>query len=255
MGAPGWDDAPLVDIRAGRKPKPVTLIWPYYDNPQTLAEQLERLAALPHSVRDYLSVIVVDDGSPTHPAEAVFKGSQFLFGEAPPARLFRIKVDIRWNWLAARNIAMRHAAEGWAALTDIDHSWPLMTLAGLVAGAHDEACIYRFRRYEFKTGVEIHSHPNTFFIHKTTFWKVGGYDEALSGFYGTDGDWRRRCAASAKILTLKDYVERNEHNGDSSTTRYKRKQPEDAGKKAIIRKRGKGWRPRVLSFPYVEVQL
>jgi len=46
---------------------------------------------------------------------------------------------------------------------------------------------------------------------------------------------------------------RHEYQGDSSTTAYLRKQPEDAGVKAIIAKRGRFWAPRVLSFPYHEV--
>jgi hypothetical protein len=87
------------------------------------------------------------------------------------------------------------------------------------------------------------------------FWQVGGYDEALSGHYGTDGDWRRRCAATTNIRTLPYELERHEYEGDSSTTNYLRKQPQDAGKKAIIAKRAKGWRPRTLSFPYHEVML
>lgn len=253
MGAPGWDDARLIKLEPG-EPKPVNLVWPYYENPQTLSDQLGRLALLPHSIKAHLSVIVVDDGSPDHPAEAIARQALDQL-ELPPLRLFRLAVDIRWNWLAARNVAMYHAPEGWSALTDIDHAWPSETLAGLVGDRHDPRCIYRFQRRELKSGAPLLPHPNSFFITKETFWKVGGYDEELSGFYGTDGDWRRRCAAAATILTLPDFLERNEHDRDSSTVRYLRKQPIDAGKKAIIRKRGKGWRPRVLSFPYAEVAL
>jgi hypothetical protein len=93
------------------------------------------------------------------------------------------------------------------------------------------------------------------FMQRSVFWKVGGYDEELSGFYGTDGDWRRRCAATAKILTLSDALERHEHVGDSSTVKYLRKQLQDAGKKAIVARRGPTWRPKVLSFPYHEVHV
>ena len=42
---------------------------------------------------------------------------------------------------------------------------------------------------------------------------------------------------------------------DSSTTRYLRKQPEDAGVRQIIAARGKHWTPRTLSFPYHEVHV
>lgn len=250
MGAPGWDDAELVAIEPG-EPKTVTLVWPYYENPLWLAVQLGKLAKLPHSIKMHLRLIVSDDGSPKNPAEFVLRE----VGQPIPTRLFRLDVDIRWNWLAARNLAMKHAG-GWCALTDIDHCWPQDTLAGFIVGRHDAKIIYRLQRREHD-GTIIHPHPNTFFINVMTFWKVGGYDEALSGFYGTDGDWRRRCAKAAQIKTLNDFVERHEHQGDSSTVDYLRKQPVDAGKKAILRARAKDprWRPKTLSFPWHEVAL
>lgn len=250
MGAPGWDDAPLVEPLEGL-PKTVTLIWPYYENPVFLASQLSRLAALPYWVRSCLKLIIADDGSPTHPAADVLKGFSAL-----PTRLFRIDVDVRWNWLAARNVAMHHA-EGWCALTDIDHVWPERTLNGLICDRHAPGTIYRLSRRESlaRGGQVIHPHPNSFFIERETFWRVGGYDEALSGFYGSDGDWRRRCAATAPVATLEAFLVRHEHEGDSSTVAYQRKQPIDAKRKAIVRARGPGWRPKVLSFPWHEVQL
>lgn len=257
MGAPGWDDAPIERPELG-EPKIVTLIWPYYDNPNFLHYQLAQLRALPDSLKAYLRLIIADDCSPMTPAQAVIAADELPF----PTRLFRLDKDVRWNWLAARNLAMQHAyqgeAGGWCALTDIDHVWPKATLAALVSDAHRPGTIYRFQRLDQRSEreiVPIASHPNSFFIERATFWRVGGYDEALSGFYGTDGDWRRRCAAACPIRTLESVLVRHEHKGDSSTLRYKRKQPEDAGKKAVIAKRGKGWRPKVLSFPWHEVLL
>jgi hypothetical protein len=57
------------------------------------------------------------------------------------------------------------------------------------------------------------------------------------------------------VRTLHEELVRYEFERDSSTQRYLRKQPEDAGKKAIIKARGPRWRPRALSFPYHEVEL
>lgn len=251
MGAPGFDDAPLVTLKAG-DPKPVQFIYPYYDNPQFLERQLNMWASYSDWLRETVSVIVVDDGSPEVPAEQVLRTC--VATPRVQVRLYRIEVDVRWNWLAARNIGMRHARQGWCVLTDMDHVITQEVAAHLVCLAHDSKVIYRFSRVEH-TGAPIHPHPNSMFMTRDMFWRIGGYDETLSGFYGTDGDWRRRCAATAPVCTLSDALVRHEHIGDSSTRRYKRKQPEDAGKKALLRQRRPGWKPKVLSFPYHEVPL
>lgn len=253
MGAPGFDNAPNVVIENDpRLPKTVQLVYPYYENPIFLQRQLEQWASFPSSLRLHLRALIADDGSPNSPAEAVLKNSSFPF----PLRLFRIDVDVRWNWLAARNIALHHAADGFCLLTDMDHMLDEDAAHDLVYGKHDPTVIYRLRRREF-TGQTIHPHPNTMFLTRKMFWKAGGYDEALSGHYGTDGDWRRRLAATAPVKTLSTIITRHEYVADSSTTSYKRKQPEDAGKKLIIARRRlvKNWRPKVLSFPYHEVSL
>lgn len=230
-------------------PRNITFVYPFYENPIFLGLQLRQWTTYPPELMRQLAVIVVDDGSPNCPAVDVLRNFALPF----PLRLFRIGVDVRWNWLAARNIGMLHAI-GWTLMTDMDHMVPEATLRALVYGKLCPSYIYRFTRRE-ACGKSIHPHPNSMLMTATTFWDVGGYDEALSGFYGTDGDWRRRCAAARKVFTLPCPLERHEYEQDSSTTHYKRKQPEDAGKKAVIAARKAGWRPKVLSFPYEEVPL
>jgi len=249
MGAPGFDDAPMCSIKQGPDARDITLVYPYYENPVFLSWQVKHWTQFDAALRRHLHVIVVDDGSPKSPASEVVAGHRFDFS----LRLFRIGVDVRWNWLAARNIGMQYA-RGWCLLTDMDHVVPEQTLRSVMFGLLKERAIYRFTRRE-ANGTRIHPHPNSMLMTRDSFWHVGGYDEALSGHYGTDGDWRRRCAAARPVYTLPCPLERHEYEQDSSTTAYKRKQPEDAGKKAIIARRGPGWRPLVLSFPYAEVAL
>lgn len=254
MGAPGCDDAPVVEIAMSAALKKLTYIIPYYENPDFLRRQIEVWCAYAPRLRDHLSVIVVDDGSPNNPASGVLRRARFQF----QVRLFRIEVDVRWNWLAARNIGAHVAGPGcWLMLTDMDHVVTESTLDVLTRGEFDPNVIYRFSRRECDQhgGLPIHPHPNSWFMTREMYWRVGGYDEALSGHYGTDGDYRRRCAATAPIRIMSAELVRHEYVGDSSTTHYKRKQPEDAGKKAILKTRRPGWRPKVLSFPYHEVAL
>jgi glycosyltransferase involved in cell wall biosynthesis len=251
MGAPGFDNALLIAPGRVHEPRQLQLVYPYYENPEFLRKQLQDWLVYPQELRHHMRAIIVDDGSPRHTATTVLARLDTL---PFPIRLFRIEVDVRWNWLAARNIAMHHATEGWCLLTDMDH---VLTADAAQELVHADLCsdtIYRMSRREY-TGHDMHPHPNTMLLTRAMFWKAGGYDEALSGHYGTDGDWRRRLAATAKVLTLSTEMVRYEFFLDSSTTHYKRKQPEDAGKKRIVAKRTKGWRPKVLSFPYHEVHL
>lgn len=236
---------PLVCVPRGTHPTLVTMILPFYQNPDFFWHQVETWRGFPDDLRLALSVVVVDDGSPTSAVLPV----------DPPCRmrLFRIGVDVRWNWLAARNIGAHHADEGWLLLTDMDHVLTEDALRGVVYGVHDEKTIYAFSRREH-TGEILKPHPNSFLLTREMFWRVGGYDERLSGYYGTDGDWRRRCAQTAPLACLTEALVRHEYQGDSSTTAYARKQPEDAAVKQIVSLRPAiGWRPKVLSFPYDEI--
>lgn len=254
MGAPGCDDAPVVVVPRTDRAKRVTIIYPYYENPVFLTKQLGGWSAMPWSLRQHLLVIVVDDGSPkAHAVDVVKSWTKLPHPYVVTPRLFRVDVDVRWNWLAARNIGAKHAVNGWLLMSDMDHVVTEKSLRDVVFGEHDPNFIYRFSRKEH-TGESIHPHPNSWLMTRDMFWKVGGYDEALSGYYGTDSEYRRRCAATAPIRILTTTLVRHEYVGDSSTTHYKRKQPEDAAVKKMIRARGREWKPKVLSFPYHEVR-
>lgn len=250
VSVPGCDDAPVVSIELSSNAKPVTLIYPYYENPQTLRRHIEHWSLLPDYLQPHLRAIIVDDGSPDHPAVEVMAEIVTSF----PISLYRIEVDVRWNWLAARNIGWHHAQDGWCVVTDADHLIPQNTLVGLIYGEHDEGTIYRFMREEH-TGQVIHPHPNSWFMTREMYWRVGGYDEALSGHYGTDGEYRRRCVKTAPVHIMADRLVRHEHVGDASTVRYLRKQPEDAAVSRMVAARGKDWAPKTLSFPYHQVAL
>lgn len=239
---------PFVTVHRGSEPKPVTLIVPYYENPVFFGRQLWYWrSTYPPELRAHLSIIVVDDGSQTSPIK--------MHGDPPDVRsfrMFRISRDVRWNWLAARNIGFHHAADGWCLVTDIDHLVQTDALRACIYGAHDPSTVYAFSRVEH-TGAAAHPHSASFFMTRAMFWTIGGYDETLSGHYGTDGEFRRRVAAVAKMAVMTEPLIRYEYVDDSSTTRYLRKQPQDAAVKKLVAARKPGWRPKVLSFEYSEV--
>ncbi len=229
-------------------PKVVTLVMPYYENPLFFRAQIARWLGWHASALGLLSVIVVDDGSQVYPAVDVVRSSVW------PSwlRIFRIDTDVRWNWLAARNIGAHYAERGWLLLTDMDHVVPEETWIAACYGDHDPSVVYAFQRQEH-TGQAAAPHSASFLMHRDLFWTIGGYDEALSGYYGTDGVFRRDMAKVAKMALLTDTLIRHEYVGDSSTSTYKRKQPEDARVRELVAARKPGWRPKTLSFPYHEV--
>lgn len=249
VGTPWCSALPVVDVPQRLVPKPVTIVMPFYMNDRFLQQQVNWWSTLSPALRSYLSAIIVDDGSPTAAADVLMRG-----GMPFTIRLFRIEQDVRWNWLAARNIGFQHATDGWVLVTDMDHVAPASTLAALIYGSHNQKVVYGLSRIEH-TGEKITPHSASFFLTKEMFWKVGGYDERMSGYYGSDGYFRRRLAATAPMAILSDRLIRHEYQGDSSTMTYKRKQPEDGRLRSLVESFPKGSKPTVLSFPYHEVPL
>lgn len=237
---------PHIWVPRSVNPKPVTFVYPYYMNHDFAVKQIVGWCAYPASLRQHLSAIVVDDGSPT-PMPPIGEVAPF------PIRQFRIDQDIPWNWLAARNIGMHHASDGWCLMTDMDHVVPPQTAESLVYGKHDPSIAYAFSRIEH-TGDIVRPHSASWFLTKELFWNVGGYDESYSGSYGSDGRYRRRLMAACQTRVLTDRLVRYENVGDSSTTEYRRKLPQDDQRlKAIDASLKPGHRPKTLSFPYHEV--
>lgn len=233
----------------------ITLIFPYYDNPQMLERQFTHLEGLPADVKGAVNLIVVDDGSPRHPL-GVWR--HFCEGLAS-LRVFRITVDVRWNWIAARNLAADQARTDWLLMTDIDHMVPEATFRRIQERKLDELAAYRFSRVDAPALTPYKPHPNSWLMTKKLFDHAGGYDERFSGFYGSDGEFRDRVTAAArKVEILPEVLIRvpREVVPDASTTTYDRKQPMDATGVAVARAKIRADpTPHRLTFPWEEVAL
>lgn len=236
----------------------ITYVYPYYNNPLMLVEQQRIWSEYPAAVRAGIEVIVTDDCSPRAPARLFIRGSRNF-----QLRLYRILVDIRWNWIAAKNLGAFHADENsWLLLTDIDHAVPpatiLRLLKGVDSGEWRRDRYYTFDRVDAPEGTPYKIHPNSYFMHRSLFWKVGGYDEELSGFYGTDGYYRslldRTVLGGGVHLNGVNLVRYSrEVIPDASTTDFQRKShiDKDGRKHDIMKKKLRANQPPVvLRFPW-----
>lgn len=235
----------------------ISIILPYYRNAEMLLLQLERFATFPAETRAQIELLVIDDGSPKQQLREMLLRAQIP--ELLSVRAWRIIPDIRWNWLAARNIGQLKASSEWRLFTDIDHLVPFETADYLIRADFRADTIYRFARTNFADGSEYKPHPNSWWMTGQMMESVGGYDERFSGFYGTDGMFRDRCTARAReIVLLKQALQRVDRADvpDASTRTYKRKAPEDLENVPRIRQEivdSGDLRPHRLTFPYFEI--
>lgn len=230
----------------------LTLILPYYENPLMLMHQYNYIASLPLKLRENIHVIIVDDGSSAKPAFP----PKIKLGVAK-VELYRILVDIRWNWLAARNLAMSKISTEWALLTDIDHLVSPEAFLRIIKSELDRDSVYQFRRVVAPYNIPINPHPNSWFLTQTMFDGVGGYDERFSGLYGTDGEFIKRIKHKAKdviILAESLIVIKNNLIPDASTTLYSRKQVKDyKGVSRVKKLIQMSPTPHRLTFPWEKV--
>ena len=209
---------------------PTTLVMAYYDNPTMLARHYDNILALPAQLRDLLSVVIVDDGSPRWPAQPPVD----LGGVS--VQIYRMRQDVRWNQDACRNVGVDHSETSWVLMTDIDHVVPELTWRTLLLRRWDARTVYTLGRVSAPEMDPYKPHPNTWFMSRGTFERIGGYDERFAGYYGTDGDFRDRILVkNLKVTRLKENIIRIPRTvvADASTTTYLRKQPED--REAITR--------------------
>ena len=236
----------------------ITLIFPYYENPGMLVKQREHIAALPQIIRENLRVIFVDDGSPDHPVTdeelGLWKGTGLSAFAA-----YRMLIDVRWNWIACRNLAVSRAKTEWVLMTDIDHLLPIQTARRVMNYVLDKRRVYRFSRVDAPDMTPYKPHPNSWLMTRRMFDRIGGYDERFSGFYGTDGEFRDRVTAQAgPPIMLDEPLVRvpREVQADASTTRYGRKEVQDhenVPRIREVRNSQPGWKTLRDTFPWERI--
>lgn len=169
----------------------VTLVMPYYRNPEMLEYHLEVWRQYSDDVKRRLTVIIVDDGSP-EPAK-LEAGCGF------PVSLYRIKENKPWNMDGARNLALSQVTTPWCLMTDIDHVLMPHQAEKMLNATCSPGSVYVPARRQY-SGRPTRPHPNSYLIEPCVFWSTGGYDEDWCGWYGSDVCFRRNLEAVAPIF-------------------------------------------------------
>lgn len=247
----------------------LTMVLPHFGNVGMLDEQQRIWASYPAELRSRLHVVVVDDCSPK--GQRPSRKSVTVEGLAS-FRIYRLLEKKRWNWLACRNLGAKVATTEWLLLTDIDHGLPADTLRAVLDGDIRPENAYRFKRvtaphvwpYDVDTCAWWKPHNDTWLIARSLFFsdRVYGYDERLSGCYGTSGEFKDRVQAATRAIVLLDRVivrYPREVIADASTSpdTYTRKgDPMNDQLLADLKQaRAKipGWKPLHGLIPYEEV--
>ncbi len=181
----------------------ITITIPYYEAPLMLRAQFFQWHKYPEWAWEYINIIVVDDGSPTKPAEAVFSDVTM---PSSSVSLYHIQEDIPWNHGGTRNLAFSEMEEGWAVLTDLDHVLPLESVVSLLTMDLSPDVVYipaRYRMLGSWDWEEINRHSNSFILTRKKFWEVGGFDEDFSGYWnGVSGPFRKELRRKAEFREL-----------------------------------------------------
>jgi glycosyltransferase involved in cell wall biosynthesis len=238
----------------------LSIVIPYYLNPEMLALQYKVWAGYPGYLKSNIEIVIVDDGSPVELAEKVRRP-----GGLPPLRIYRVLVDKPWNQHGARNLGAHEANGPWLFLTDMDHVLPSESLGKLIGNLAPDR-IYTFARLNApdmepmrRPDGSLKEHPNTFAMTKEMYWRIGGYDERFCGIYGTDSLFRKRAASAAKFTHLHDVpIVRFSRDviHDASTRTLPRKEGRGDSKKRLLRQiaaEGSEDRIETLTFPWERV--
>jgi hypothetical protein len=193
----------------------VTVIVPYYEQPAMLRRQLQVWADYDDATLGRVRFIIVDDGSPKHPADNEVAGVETSLLNR--IRLFRIKVDIPWNRAGARNLGATVCDTDWMVHIDTDHVLPPAAAAALGEVDANPGRWYRFRRWRVGRADEtrrkdalppdcefgeIKPHIDSYLCTRELYWRVGGYDEDYSGMLGGGSPFLAQLTAAAPLELL-----------------------------------------------------
>lgn len=174
----------------------ISVVYTVYNNPKALRFVLETLASYSIRVRSQLELVIVDDCS-SESVTSICGG----FVSSLKIRVFRVSEDKPWNHRVARNIGAWEANYEWLLLLDVD-MLPTERLLTEVTDLARRDHFYMFRTRDVLSGKPLGAHHDSLFIASHLYWRIGGYDEAYKGLWGTGPLFLKRAKKVAPRLVF-----------------------------------------------------
>lgn len=180
----------------------ITMVVPYYRQPNMLRKQLETWASYSPEVLAAFVFNVIDDGSPEPALTEVMNAVRPIEARGGMLQLHRIKEDVPWNRGCARNLGTQVCTTPWVLHVDTDHVLPPRSAELLLrafTGTMKPSRWFRFDRYRVGAAdetrkkdkadpkaafVKIHPHIDSYLCTPEAYWKAGGYNTRFSGVLG-----------------------------------------------------------------------
>ena len=179
---------PLTQYTLGDAEK-LSLIYPVYvENKESLSKifnNIKLYESYSPEILSNLNIIIVNDGSPL-----TIDWPQFNLNFS----VLNIRENIKWNSGGAKNLGVCFAASERLLISDIDHTFPEETIdfCMKVREKDNILCFNQIEFYDDGRSENLHSpHPNIFFLSKSNYFYLNGYDEDFCGYYGDDIFFRK----------------------------------------------------------------
>ncbi len=170
----------------------LTIIYPVYvtkvgTGDVVIKSVLEKYEQMSQDIKRHLKIVIVDDGSPVD----IILDNKYGY----KVDLLRIIKNIKWNSGGAKNLGVCFCSTERIIITDMDHFFPEECLRWCMSVEIDKES-FMFERYIEESGelIKIKMHPNTFFMKKSTYFNIHGYDEDFCGMYGDDIPFGKRIS-------------------------------------------------------------
>jgi hypothetical protein len=166
----------------------ISVVYPFFNHHTTLEHHLKTWNEYPHSLKDKLQFILVDDCS--------YNPLQLNWKPYIDLEIYRVDDDIIWNY-GAKNLGIQKAKHEWFLLSELDHWMSQETCEQILELKQTTGCYYMFGRRGCSERSDPRysevPHPATMYMSKTDFNMAGGIDEDFSGHYGYDDNFLMSC--------------------------------------------------------------